>query len=97
LSRSILEPDGVEEILLVTTDWHMRRALSEFESQGFRVIPAPVTDYSPPEGMLARWVPGAGALQDSRIVLNELLGILVMRLRMRLSAEHDRLGEPTGG
>jgi uncharacterized SAM-binding protein YcdF (DUF218 family) len=81
-SRSLLEPDGISEILLVTTDWHMRRALAEFEAQDFRANPAPVTDYSPPDGMLTRWLPAAGALQDSRIVLNEALGIVVMRLRI---------------
>ncbi len=81
-SVRILAGDGIREVLLVTSDWHMRRAVAEFELQGMRVIPAPVTDYSPPDGMLARWLPGAGALRDSRIVFYESLANLVARLRV---------------
>ncbi len=80
-SVKILAGDGIRHVLLVTTDWHMPRAVAEFESQGMQVIAAPVTDYAPPDGMLARWLPGAGALQDSRIVFYELLANVVARLR----------------
>ena len=81
-SAQLLARDGVRDILLVTSDWHMRRAVAEFELQGLRVVPAPVTDYAPPDGMLARWLPGAGALSDSRLVLYESLGRLVAGVRM---------------
>lgn len=80
-SVKILAGDGIRQVLLVTTDWHMPRAVAEFESQGMQVIPAPVTDYAPPDGMLARWLPGAGALRDSRIVFYELLANVVARMR----------------
>ena len=84
-SAQLLAGDGVHDILLVTSDWHMRRAVAEFELQGFRVFPAPVTDYAPPDGMLARWLHGAGALSDSRRVLYELLGRAVAEVRVAAS------------
>ncbi len=92
-STRLLVADGVREILLVTSDWHMRRAVAEFELQGLRVVPAPVTDYAPPDGMLARWFPGAGALQDSRIVLYELLGNIAVRLRAYFGGAGSRAAE----
>ena len=89
-SARVLAADGVREILLVTSDWHMRRAVAEFEWRGLRVVPAPVTDYSPADGMIARWLPGAGALRDSRTVLYELLGNVVARVRTSVGGR----GEP---
>lgn len=35
---------GIDEIVLVTSAWHMRRALGTFQSAGLDVVPAPV-DY----------------------------------------------------
>jgi uncharacterized SAM-binding protein YcdF (DUF218 family) len=84
-SAPLLANDQVRDILLVTSDWHMRRSVTEFELQGLHVIPAPVTDYSPPDGMLARWLPGAGALGDSRLVLYELLGRAVADTRVAVT------------
>jgi len=81
-SAPLLAAAGVREVLLVTSDWHMRRAVAEFERVGLHVTPAPVTDYAPPDGMLTRWLPGAGALGDSRLVLYEMLGRLVARVRV---------------
>lgn len=83
-SARLLADDGVHDVLLVTSDWHMRRAVTEFELHGLRVTPAPVTDYAPPDGMLTRWLPGAGALRDSRLVLYELLGRVVAWARVRI-------------
>lgn len=96
-SVRLLKAEQIREIVLVTSDWHMRRAVTEFELQGMKVVPAPVTDYSPPDGMLSRWFPGAGALQDSRIVLYELLGNLVARLRVLLTGSEGTPAEPDSG
>lgn len=93
-SRALLDAEGIREIVLVTSDWHMRRALAEFEWQGMQAVPAPVTDYSPPDGMLARWLPGAGALQDSRTVLYELLGTLVLRVRVYFAGDRGSQPDP---
>ena len=80
-SAPILKAQGVRSIVLVTSALHMPRAVSEFEGQGLEVTAAPVTQYSPREGFIARWVPGISGLRDSRDVFYELLARLEYRLR----------------
>jgi uncharacterized SAM-binding protein YcdF (DUF218 family) len=41
---ALLQPRGVQRILLVTSAEHMRRSQRLFELAGFRVLPAPVDD-----------------------------------------------------
>lgn len=81
LSAPLLRASGVTRIVLVTSDLHMRRAVSEFESQGLQVIAAPVEVPGPPEPRWTDFIPGIAALRDSHYVLYELLGDLVRRLR----------------
>src|SRR3990172_8779662 len=45
LTRELLEPLGIDSILLVTSAMHMPRSVPLFEKQGFDVIPAP-TDFN---------------------------------------------------
>jgi uncharacterized SAM-binding protein YcdF (DUF218 family) len=78
LSDQILEKEGIDTIVLVTQDFHMRRGTAEFEAVGIRVIPAPVSyaraerDRSFPEHL-----PSAHALRNSAFAIHELLGDLV--------------------
>ena len=81
LSTPMLKQAGVNTVVLVTASLHMPRAVAEFQAQGMRVIPAPVTTYSPREGMLAKWVPGTAGLRDSRNLIYEALGNLARRMR----------------
>lgn len=80
-ATEILNADGIERIVLVTSELHMPRAVAEFEEQGLEVIAAPVTHYSQREGLIARWVPGISGLRDSRDALYEMLARLEYRLR----------------
>ena len=49
-----LQPRGVRQILLVTSDEHMLRSRRLFERVGFTVLPAPVDDLSHPRKPEAR-------------------------------------------
>jgi uncharacterized SAM-binding protein YcdF (DUF218 family) len=49
-----LQPRGVRQILLVTSDEHMLRSRQLFERAGFTVLPAPVDDLSHPRKPEAR-------------------------------------------
>lgn len=75
------EESAVRAIVLVTSALHMRRAVEEFESQGLRVIAAPVDTPGPHE---PEWidfvVPGIAALRESHNVLYEFLGRLASSL-----------------
>jgi uncharacterized SAM-binding protein YcdF (DUF218 family) len=76
----ILLPQKVTRIALVTHAWHMERAVQLFTAQGFEVIPAPVHTITPESYDLLAHIPSADGLQDSRHVLREALGLLVLRL-----------------
>jgi uncharacterized SAM-binding protein YcdF (DUF218 family) len=81
LSAPMLAAAQVDTIVLVTSAMHMPRAAALFRSRGLTVIPAPVTDYSPADGVYTRWLPSAGGLDDSRNAVYELLGGLVAAWR----------------
>jgi uncharacterized SAM-binding protein YcdF (DUF218 family) len=79
-SAALLKSASVRTIVLVTSALHMHRAMAEFESQGVRVIAAPVDVSGPHEPRLRDFVPGLAALRESHYVLYELLGRLVARV-----------------
>lgn len=91
-SRPILEENGVETAVLVTSALHMPRSVAIFQKQGIEVIPAP-TDYEAvqadlteddepaPIYLLQRLMPNADALVLTSRTLKEYLGILIYGLR----------------
>ena len=80
LSDQILEKEGVDTILLVTQDFHMRRGTAEFEAVGMRVIPAPVSYARTERRSFPEHLPSAQALRNSAFAIHELLGDLVNRI-----------------
>lgn len=80
-SRAILQPYGIDRILLVTHAWHMRRAQSVFEQAGFHVIPAPTAFITRQPWSALDFLPSAQGLMQSRLALHEWLGIVWYRLR----------------
>jgi uncharacterized SAM-binding protein YcdF (DUF218 family) len=80
-SDQILEKQGIETIVLVTQDFHMRRGTAEFKAVGMRVIPAPVS-YARAERHrgFPEHLPNAHALRNSAFAIHELLGDLVNRI-----------------
>jgi uncharacterized SAM-binding protein YcdF (DUF218 family) len=81
-SAILLRGKGVRSILLVTSGFHMRRAVPLFEAQGFRVIPAP-TDFQRLVGKpaLPRWLPTADDLVRTTYAIREFVGYQVYRWR----------------
>ncbi len=79
-SYEILKKDGITHIMLVTHAWHMPRAMREFERAGFQVTPAPTafTTRYRTDGLA--YLPTASALQQSRIFIHEVIGMLWYRL-----------------
>ncbi|MDQ6967152.1 MAG: YdcF family protein [Mariprofundaceae bacterium] len=80
--KAILAKKGIKNIVLVTSAWHMPRSVWCFESQGFKVIPAP-TDYltSQRQYDLRSYVPRWTVFSDSGQALHEYLGLFWYHLK----------------
>ena len=91
-SREILEPLGINRIILVTSAAHMPRSVALFKQQGFEVLPAP-TDFrvtqssweqlfsaSLPTQML-NLLPSAENLSQTTGALKEYIGLFIYHLR----------------
>ena len=78
----LLRERGVQRILLVTSAFHMRRALPLFENEGLDVVPAP-TDFQrlADSGFVPGWLPGVGNLARSSEALHEIIGYWFYRWR----------------
>jgi uncharacterized SAM-binding protein YcdF (DUF218 family) len=82
-TRKILGAIGIDRILLVTSSFHMKRAVLTFEKSGFDVIPSPsgisVVDYAQPRFL--DWWPSLGNLKRAQILIHEKIGLMVYRIR----------------
>ena len=81
-SARILKDRGMQRILLVTSAYHMPRALGVFERQGLEVLPAP-TDYQPlvATRVIPGWLPTVDSLHQSTDALHEIVGYWVYRAK----------------
>jgi uncharacterized SAM-binding protein YcdF (DUF218 family) len=79
-SARLLRADHVSRIVLVTSSTHEWRAVHEFMSAGFEVIPAPVGTLQPDDRVVTRFVPNIEALIQSHLGLYELIGDSVRRV-----------------
>ena len=79
-SYQILHQAGIKRIYLVTHAWHMRRSVIAFQAAGFDVVPAP-TQFNHGVPDLFNFIPSAGGLYSSKIVMHELIGLLWYRLK----------------
>ena len=76
------------KIILVTSAFHIPRAVVTFETEGFEIIPHPVDFMVPVQRMeLQNWLPSPGALEKTDIVIRETLGRAYYRLRAMLRTE----------
>ena len=80
LSVPILREQGIQRIVLVTHDFHMRRALRGFERAAARegvaltVVPGPVGMTPVYEWEASDFLPGRQGWFDSHLLLHEMLG-----------------------
>jgi len=80
-SAAMLAGAGVTTVLLVTDQWHMRRAMLAFRAAGLHAVPAPVPRPAagPPE--VGDFIPRASAWMTSYYALHEWIGIAWYTLR----------------
>ena len=77
LLKQRLQQHGITKIILVTSAWHMPRALHVFKAQGFNIIPAPCAFVAKRSAYdVLSFLPRARVLADSSDALHEYLGIL---------------------
>lgn len=91
-SEEMLEKEGIDDILLVTSAMHMPRSVPLFEAQGLAVTPAP-TDYLVSqaewehlwrgglEAQLLNLLPNAEYLAYTTRALKEYIGIVIYSLQ----------------
>jgi uncharacterized SAM-binding protein YcdF (DUF218 family) len=91
-SREILEPMGINRIILVTSAAHMPRAVALFERQGFEVLPAP-TDFRVTQtgwqqmisgslpSQILNLLPSAENMAQTTSALKEYIGLIIYKLR----------------
>ncbi len=73
---------GIRRVVLVTSAYHMPRAVWVFQQHGMQVIPAPCAYMSEREPYdLRSWLPRWNVLADSGDALHEYLGSLWYRIR----------------
>ena len=77
----ILKSLGIENVVVVTSDTHMRRALGVFRAMGASAIPAVAPDPRLPIQWFWWVLPTAGGLESSREVAREVGGIPYYWLR----------------
>lgn len=78
---ALLRDHGIHRIFLVTHAWHMPRAMWAFHHSGIQAIPAPtgfiLEDASHRDHP---WLPSARAMDELRLALHEIVGILWYRI-----------------
>jgi uncharacterized SAM-binding protein YcdF (DUF218 family) len=71
----------MQHVYLVTHAWHMPRAMWAFQHNGIQAIPAPTGFFIEAQNNRDyRWLPSIHALDQVRLALHEIVGILWYRL-----------------
>ena len=90
-TKEILEKEGIKQVILITSAFHMPRSVLIFRRQGIDIIPAP-TDFWISEQKLQEYnqsleskvitlLPNTGSLDRTTRALKEYIGKFVYRLR----------------
>lgn len=88
-TKQLLQRYKMEQFYLVTSSWHMPRALWSFRQVGYDPIPAP-TDFrlaKPEVAQITSWLPSAQALLVSNLALHEYVGLVWYHFRYQQSQE----------
>lgn len=84
-SFRILHQKGIRKIYLVTHAWHMPRSADMFRRAGFEVVEAPTAYTTRYRTDLLTFLPRAESLQDSKIFIHEVIGLLWYRVKLAIS------------
>jgi uncharacterized SAM-binding protein YcdF (DUF218 family) len=79
-SAELLRRDGVRTVLLVSSAWHLPRAVAAFEATGLRVVAAPTGFRAPVLATAEDFVPHWHGLRDTSLALHEYVGRLFYAL-----------------
>ena len=80
-SAAMLDPAGIRSVFVVTSAWHMRRALIAFAQTDLSATLAPVRRDSPPRWVAEDMTPSAKSWETSFDALHEWIGCVWYRLR----------------
>jgi uncharacterized SAM-binding protein YcdF (DUF218 family) len=79
-SAEILRAEGIRRVLLVTTAWHMPRAVQAFRVAGLDPVAAPTAFVVPGPVQWTSFLPAPGGLQASQWAIHEIFGRVWYRL-----------------
>jgi uncharacterized SAM-binding protein YcdF (DUF218 family) len=79
--RDMLAARPVDHVVLVTSQFHMRRSVGTFRAAGIEVIPAIAREPASLDTWWEKLIPTDKGLEESSMAAHELGGILVYRLR----------------
>ncbi|MGX1743781.1 YdcF family protein [Bosea sp. NPDC055353] len=98
-TRNLVRPSPGERWLLVTSAWHMPRAMGSFEQAGFRVIPYPVDfQTNGARDLMQPFTVVGQGLERLDLAAREWLGLIGYRLSGRTGALFPGPGaEPKSG
>jgi uncharacterized SAM-binding protein YcdF (DUF218 family) len=77
----MLREQRAEQVILVTSEDHMRRSIGSFRAVGVEVVPAIARDLRRDVTWMQRWLPGEEGLGTASENAHELLGIVYYALR----------------
>lgn len=81
MTRRLLQPAGINTVVVVTQARHEPRALWAFEHVGFRALPWPAPHQEIEADSLDAFLPSARALYESYLAFYEMIGAAYYRLR----------------
>ena len=79
--KGMLPELGVDQIVLVTTELHMRRSVGAFRAAGISVIPAIAPEPTGLDDWWAWFLPTDAAFNESKALAHEVVGILYYAVR----------------
>lgn len=83
-SARMLLPQGIRTVILVTSGFHLRRAITLFAQAGVEALPAPAPPSGPPGPLDWRdFLPNAQSLMRSHYAVHEIGGLIYAAFRAR--------------
>ncbi|MBM9579034.1 YdcF family protein [Leptospira sp. 201903070] len=81
-TTELLKERGWKSIILVTSSFHMKRSVENFQNKGITIIPFP-TDFRAQKSVLTldNFFPSTFCLENSTISIKEWIGILVQKIK----------------
>ncbi|OQA71046.1 MAG: hypothetical protein BWY34_00217 [Parcubacteria group bacterium ADurb.Bin247] len=79
--KNIYNIVGDEHFFLVTSAYHMKRAMLEFEKLGANPIPAPIDFKSVGEYGILSYIPNSKNLRNSDLAMHEYFGIIFYNIK----------------